>query len=74
MTSEVRFLAGAADPVPADLDFLKDLVEKGELRTVIGRSYPLTEIVEAHRYAESGHKLGNVVVVVRKGDGVERSL
>ena len=46
--------------------FLKDLIEAGKLRTVIGRRYPLSEIAEAHRYAQSGHKIGNVVVVVAR--------
>jgi len=57
-------MAGPAVPVQADLEFLKTLVESGRLRTVIGRTLSLSEIVEAHRYADSGHKVGNVVVVV----------
>jgi NADPH:quinone reductase-like Zn-dependent oxidoreductase len=46
------------------LDSLRELVEKGSFRPVIGRRYALSEIVEAYRYAESGHKLGNVAVNV----------
>lgn len=57
-----RFITGAAKPVPADLVYLKELIEAGKLRTVIGGTYPLDEIAEAHRYADTGHKLGNVVV------------
>jgi NADPH:quinone reductase-like Zn-dependent oxidoreductase len=34
------------------------------LRPVIDRRYALSDIVEAHRYAESGHKRGNVVVTM----------
>ena len=44
--------------------FLKELIEAGTLRNVIGRTYSLREIAEAHRYAQSGHKVGNVAVVV----------
>ena len=47
-----------------DLEFLKTLIEDGRLRAVIGRTYRLNDIVEAHRYADSGHKVGNVVVVI----------
>jgi NADPH:quinone reductase-like Zn-dependent oxidoreductase len=46
------------------LDRLTTLIESGALSPVLGRTYPLSEIVEAHRFVERGHKRGGVAVSI----------
>jgi NADPH:quinone reductase-like Zn-dependent oxidoreductase len=43
---------------------LERLLEAGEYRAVIDRTYPLADVVEASRYVETGQKTGNVVLSV----------
>jgi NADPH:quinone reductase-like Zn-dependent oxidoreductase len=52
----------------AMMNYFKDLMQSGLFQPIVDRSYPLTEIVEAYRYVETGQKIGNVVITVEQTD------
>lgn len=47
------------------LAYLVDLVESGKLKTVVDRTFSLDQIVDAHRYVETGMKQGCVVIEMK---------
>lgn len=55
-------------PIPKDTKedilFFKELIETGQYRAVIDRTYPLEHVAEATRYVERSEKTGNVVILI----------
>ena len=47
-----------------DLLFVKELVESGVIKPTVDRGYPFEQAAEAHRFVESGQKMGGVVITV----------
>lgn len=53
-------------PIPTDcrrsLLFINELIEKGEYKAVIDRTYKPEDIIDAFEYVSSGQKTGNVII------------
>ncbi len=66
-TRSKKVVFGKSSPKTEDLLLLKALIEAGKLRTVIDRVYSLEQTAAAHRYVETGQKVGNVVISINRG-------
>ncbi|MCI4327741.1 MAG: NAD(P)-dependent alcohol dehydrogenase [Thermoplasmata archaeon] len=64
-TSRRTVVFGAARQSSEDLAQLRELLDSGQLRTVVDRTFPLEDAAEAHRYFETGAARGRVVLLVR---------
>ncbi|MED4289581.1 NAD(P)-dependent alcohol dehydrogenase [Priestia megaterium] len=57
---------GIAKVQTKDLLLLKKLIEEGQIKSVIDKCYSLEQVPAAHEYVETGHKIGSVVVTLKK--------
>lgn len=62
ITSRKKVIAGVAIFNKKDLNVIKDLIDKGKIRPVIGKRFPLSHTADAHVYVDTGHKVGSVVI------------
>lgn len=48
------------------LEFLCQLYENKNYKAIIDKVYPMDEVVEAHRYVDTGRKKGNVLITINE--------
>ena len=60
--SNKRFIAGGPSINTESLNELRKLIEAGHINSFIDRTYSIDDIVEAHRYVDTGRKRGNVAI------------
>lgn len=64
LSSSRKVLTGVIAHKAEDIRYLKGLIESLKYKPVVDRTYPLSQIAEAHAYVEKGHKKGNVAIAV----------
>jgi NADPH:quinone reductase-like Zn-dependent oxidoreductase len=55
---------GTATEKRQDIEFLLSLLESGKLTVVVEKIYDFKDIVAAHMHADTGKKVGNIIVKV----------
>jgi NADPH:quinone reductase-like Zn-dependent oxidoreductase len=64
ITSSKKIVTGVAAEGKEMITLLRDIIEKGGFEAVIDKTYLLEQIVEAHRYVDTGRKIGSVVISI----------
>jgi NADPH:quinone reductase-like Zn-dependent oxidoreductase len=62
--NDVRFEGFFMEPDGAMLADLGKLIEDGKIKTVVDRTYPMDETVEAYEALKDGHAVGKIVVKI----------
>ncbi|HEY7754720.1 MAG TPA: NAD(P)-dependent alcohol dehydrogenase [Actinomycetota bacterium] len=64
LVTKQRFRPVISKETGEDLRALAEMIERGDVTPVVGRTFPLVEAADAIRHLEGGHPAGKVVVTV----------
>ncbi|MEG4322842.1 MULTISPECIES: NAD(P)-dependent alcohol dehydrogenase [unclassified Microcoleus] len=53
-----------ANPNPADLGILRELIESDKVEPIVDRTYSLAEVAAAHAYSETGRAVGKIAIAI----------
>ncbi|MBE9095336.1 NAD(P)-dependent alcohol dehydrogenase [Tychonema sp. LEGE 07203] len=59
---KAKFILANANP--ADLGFLRELIESEKVEPIVDRTYSLAEVAAAHTYSETGRAVGKIAIVI----------
>lgn len=59
-----KVITGVIKESAEGMQFVKELIDRGNYQPVLDRAYSLDQIVQAHEYVDLGHKKGNVGIQV----------
>jgi len=62
LASDKKVVGGPSVPKTSDMAALRDMVQRGEFRPLVGRTFAFEQIGAAHEAVDSRHKRGSVVV------------
>ena len=61
---KIKLIGGTYNATVEQINFIKKLAGEGFIIPVIDRTYSIDEVVDAHRYVDTGRKKGNVILKI----------
>ena len=60
----IRAMKNAVTPTSQDLEMIARLIDEGQVKAVVGQTFPLQQARQAHKLSQTGHGRGRIVLVI----------